>query len=150
MSPLELLTAGSQVRSVYEGFCRPVCRQWGLSQTELDVLLFLANNPEADTARDVCRLRKIKKALVSVTVDKLASAGLLEKRRDPADRRIWRLALTPAALPAAEAGKRAQQAFFSAVCRDLTQEQVRTFFALQEIMVRAIQKLAEEEDGYGE
>lgn len=38
---------------LYESLCQPVCREWNLPQTALDILLFLANNSEYDTARDI-------------------------------------------------------------------------------------------------
>ena len=35
-------------------------------------------------------------------IDRLAEAGLVERREDPNDRRVWRLHLLPAALPLIE------------------------------------------------
>lgn len=37
---------------LYENLCQPVCREWGIAQTALDILMFLANNPEYYTARE--------------------------------------------------------------------------------------------------
>ena len=39
-------------------------------QTAFDILMFLANNPEYKTARDIVEIRKIKANLVSVNVDR--------------------------------------------------------------------------------
>lgn len=53
-----------------------------------------ANNPEYNTARDLCRLRGIKSGIVSVAVENLIEAGYLTRRVDVADRRIQRLEVT--------------------------------------------------------
>jgi len=54
-------------------------RQPGLSQKELAELL------------------EVEPITVARLADRLAARGLLERRPDPADRRIWRLHLLPAA-----------------------------------------------------
>lgn len=45
-------------------------------------------------------LIEVEPITLSRMVDRLAEAGLVERRADPADRRAWRLYLTPAAHPA--------------------------------------------------
>ena len=44
----------------YSALCHSLCRELNLPQTAFDILLFLANNPECDTASDIVELRKIK------------------------------------------------------------------------------------------
>lgn len=79
---------------LYENLCQPVCRECGIAQTALDILMFLANNPEYYTARDICRVRGIKANLVSFHVEKLVQEGYLEREAIPGDRRQVRLLLT--------------------------------------------------------
>ena len=43
----------------YSTVCKPLCQELGLPQTAFDILLFLANNPGLDTARDVCTYRAL-------------------------------------------------------------------------------------------
>jgi len=66
----------------------------GLSVRELHVLLFLANNPGYDTARDITSVRGISKSQVSQAVDLLWAEGLLERTPDSADRRVVHLSIT--------------------------------------------------------
>ena len=65
----------------------------GLTKPEADVLLFLANNPGRDTARDVAELRGLPKSQVSGAVELLAARGLLRRLPDQADRRVVHLIL---------------------------------------------------------
>ena len=45
---------------VYSERCKPLCQEMGIPQTAFDILLFLANNPGFDTARDIVETRYIK------------------------------------------------------------------------------------------
>ena len=55
----------------YAAAMRPLAQETGLPQGAVDILLFLANNPDYKTARDIVEVRHIKANLVSVNVDKL-------------------------------------------------------------------------------
>ena len=55
---------------------------------EMHVVLFLANHPAHDTARDVTELRGLAKSQVSAAVDLLAARELLRRQPDKADRRV--------------------------------------------------------------
>ena len=104
----------------YESQCKQLCRQWKLTQTALDVLLFLANNPEYDTARDIVEIRKIKANLVSVNVNRLVEQGYLERQTVAGDRRKIRLVLTAAAQPIIRAGQENQAAFGAVLFRNVS------------------------------
>ena len=41
----------------YSAYCKPLCRELGLPQTAFDILMFLHNNPEHSTAREISSLR---------------------------------------------------------------------------------------------
>ena len=44
----------------YKSMCKPLCHELKLPQTAFDILMFLANNPEFKTARDIVeRLKRI-------------------------------------------------------------------------------------------
>ena len=64
----------------YSAMCKPLCQELKLPQTAFDILMFLANNPDCTTARDIVEIRKIKANLVSVNVDRLVQEGYLERR----------------------------------------------------------------------
>ena len=50
MFPSELLTANKKIMHVYESFCTPLCKKYQLNQSDLDLILFIANNPMYNTA----------------------------------------------------------------------------------------------------
>lgn len=76
-----------KLSKAYSETCKPLCHKLNIPQTAFDILLFLANNPEYKTARDIVEIRKIKANLVSVNVDKLVKEGYLERKSVAGDRR---------------------------------------------------------------
>ena len=48
-----------KVSQAYNAVCKPLCQELKLPQTAFDILMFLANNPDCTTARDIVEIRKI-------------------------------------------------------------------------------------------
>ena len=107
--------AMSKAKKEYSRCLEPVCRDFGLTQNELAVLLFLRNNPGLDRAADIVSCRSIAKSHVSLAVTSLEARELLSRRYDPADRRACHLVLTEKGTEIAEAGAILQRQFFEAL-----------------------------------
>jgi DNA-binding MarR family transcriptional regulator len=78
----------------YELCSAEPCKKFNLTQTELDIIAFLANNQGTDTAGDITTYRHISKASVSLTIDSLITKKLLITKPDSNDRRRIHLLLT--------------------------------------------------------
>ena len=76
----------NKMTKAYHVMLTPLCKEAGLPPLALDILLFLANNPEHNTAKDICRMRGHKPGIVSVHVERLVNDGLLERREMPGGR----------------------------------------------------------------
>ena len=100
-----------KISLAYNKTCKELCHELNLPQTALDILMFLANNPQYRTARDIVEVRKIKANLVSVHVDRLVKEGYLERRSVEGDRRKTELICTQKAQPVIEKGGQLQEAF---------------------------------------
>ena len=109
----------------YSTVCKPLCQELGLPQTAFDILLFLANNPGLDTARDVCTYRGLKPGIVSFHVEKLVQEGYLLRQPAPGDRRKCRLVCTEKAGPVVQQGRELQETFFRRLARGLEPEDLR-------------------------
>ena len=128
----------------YSALCHSLCRELNLPQTAFDILLFLANNPEYDTASDIVELRKIKANLVSVHVDRLVQEGYLERCAVEGDRRKTRLLCTEKAQPVIRRGREVQNAFFARLL-DHTDEAAReVFFRTMETIGRNLDQIVQE------
>ena len=66
----------------YEMKMSGVCEKYNLRQMEYDILMFLYNNPEYNTAADIVRIRKSTKSHVSTSLKVLEDRGLIERKVD--------------------------------------------------------------------
>ena len=73
-------------------------RSLGVSRAQWQVLFALSRN-EGINQTGLADYLEVETITLCRMVDRLAEAGLVERRADPADRRAWRLHLTPAAHP---------------------------------------------------
>lgn len=107
--------------------CRSICRELHMPQTAFDILMFLANNPEYNTAGSIVALRGLKANLVSVNVDRLVQDGYLDRRDFPGDRRKTVLFCTPKAQPVIDRGRQLQGDFVEDMFRGVDQASREVF-----------------------
>ena len=129
---------------LYESYCIPVCKKYQLNQSDLDMILFLSNNPSYNTARDVCEIRGMKKGIVSVTTERLVKQGYLTRENDSADRRIQRLYLTKRCQDIVTEGKQMQRHFLEAITSELTEEEMLLYQKISDKIRTQIIKLEKE------
>ena len=90
----QVYTYTRRILDAYTVVMQPLSAELDMAPNAVDILLFLANNPGLDTARDICTYRRLKPGIVSFHVDKLVREGYLLRARDPGDRRRCRLVCT--------------------------------------------------------
>ena len=128
-------------RKRYDQMLEPVYRSHGLTRNELDIILFLANNPGLDRAVDIVTIRQIAKSHVSLSVGNLEQRGLLYREYDPEDRRTAHLKLTEVAMPIAQEGNRIQQEYFGTIFAGLTQEEITLWRSILDKVCSNIQSM---------
>ena len=119
----------------------PLLEQTGLTMREIHVLLFLANHPGQDTARDVTELRGLAKSQVSQAVEVLTSRGVLARRADREDRRIIHLEITAEGRPLAREAQALQCACGKRLLAGLSEEEQAVFLNLLERVLRETETL---------
>ena len=112
--PMALWENQNALKALYAQCVETVCRAYDLTRMELDVLLFLANNPSLDTATDIVETRHLTKSHVSQAIQSLERRGYLSRLYRPGNRKTAHLQLNDSAKPIIESG-RAQQAQFQAI-----------------------------------
>lgn len=132
--------------AAYKAAQKKVCKAWNVPEVSLDILLFLANNPEYTTARDIVEVRSIKANLVSQHVDRMVREGYLCRKEVQGDRRKRDLSLTEKAMPIIEAGRRMQTDFFETLFHGVSEEEKRAFFETMDIMSRNMDKILKGND----
>ncbi len=100
---------------LYEKRMAPVSTSFDLTAMELSILLFLANNPDYDTARDIVKKRHLTKSHVSVSLRDLEERGYIRKDHRNGDNRTAHLVLLSASDDIVRKGQKAQSKFLSDV-----------------------------------
>ena len=129
---------------VYSAVCKPLCQKLHLPQTAFDILMFLANNPNYTTARDIVEVRHIKANLVSVNVDKLVQEGYLERYAVASDRRKTKLLCTGKADPIIRKGRVVQNAFFKRLLDHVEPADQEVFFRTMELIGKNLDEILKE------
>ena len=79
-----------------EADCR--ARTQGMTRAQWTILLWLDREPGL-SQKELADLLEVEPITVARLVDRLEARGMVERRADQRDRRIWRLHLLPAAAP---------------------------------------------------
>jgi MarR family transcriptional regulator for hemolysin len=98
-------------------------RDYGLTRAQGIILARLSRQPGM-TQNEMAGLCEVEPITIGRLVDRLEARGLLERRLDPADRRIRRLHLLPASEPILKAIQLYKAELFQEVTQDLDQATV--------------------------
>lgn len=135
----------NKMAHAYSVICKPLCQEMKLPQTAFDILMFLSNNPQYKTARDIVEVRKIKANLVSINVDKLVKEGYLERREVTGDRRKTELVCTSQADSIIEKGRLVQKDFKDILFNNMEDSMKEILFKGIEIMEDNLDRILEDQ-----
>ena len=113
------------ITSYYELLARNVCDTYDLTQMEYDILMFLHDNPQFNTAADIVKVRKSTKSHVSISLKDLKTKRLIDRIQSPNNKKRIEIVLLDDAIPIIDAGKNAQKQFARNVLNGLTEEEMR-------------------------
>lgn len=114
----------SKIMKLYEYKLLPVMQKYDLLKIEIDVLLFLNNNPQYDKAKDIVEKRGIAKSHVSKAIDLLYKKGYLDIQVDQKDKRINHLIILEQAKPIIHDGLACQKNFYDVFFKNMTEEEM--------------------------
>lgn len=143
-SPTQYFDTMGQARKSYGRALEPVCKAWGLTRNELDVLLFLHNNPGFDRAADIVRHRGIAKSHVSLSVSMLEHRGFVRREFTQADRRTAHLLLTQEGLTIARQARQEQERFFHRIFAGLSAQELELWQGLIQKVQNNIETMEKE------
>lgn len=129
-----ILSYISHQRQFYGMMYEDIASELKLTQLEIDILLFLSNNPEYNTARDIVSLRGFAKSNVSTAIEALQKKGYLTVQTDPDNRRIRRLALCEKKQEVYDSLITLQRDSFTRMLKGFTQEEVDQLHSFMERM----------------
>ena len=114
---------GQQLVRILDRTLSDTARDFGMNKTELGVLMFLYENPDKDTAKNIVECRMLTKSCVSKAIDSLVKQEYLKVQEDQKDRRILHLIVQEKAAESVQAGEEAQRQILCGI----TEEEKQTF-----------------------
>ena len=142
---IDFLDTITTIKKLYTVSLEPVCKQYNLTRMELDILLFLANNPQYDSAKDIIKHRKLTKSHVSTSIKSLTKNNYLKPVYLPNNKKTVHLKLLNSADEIIKAGQQAQKNFFETILKDFSKDEKQTIInAFSKIQRNAQQKLKED------
>lgn len=125
----------------YHAMLTPLSKETGIPPLALDILLFIANNPQQATASQLCKVRGLKSGIVSVHMERLVLGGLLERKPIPDDRRKTMLTVTQKAMPIVEKGREIQLYFGKKLLDGVTPEQMAVWQSISQTIDSNLEQL---------
>ena len=124
MIPLNPWEHQNAIKALYSKCVEGVCVKHSITRMELDILLFLANNPCFDTATDIIEVRYLSKSQVSSSIKLLEQRGYLRKEYLECNRKTAHLKICEGAMDIIHDGQAAQEKFVSIMLEGFTQEEI--------------------------
>lgn len=124
MIPLNPWEHQNAIKTLYSKCVGEICDKHKITRIELDILLFLANNPCFDTATDIVEIRYLAKSQVSASVKLLEDRGFIKKTYTDNNRKTAHLVICEEASAVIADGRMAQERFFAIMIKGFTQEEI--------------------------
>lgn len=150
MNPiLEMMSGFQRLSKLYEKNFSGTRKTYGVTQLEIDILAFLRNNPQLDTASDIIRYRLLPKANVSIAVELLIQKGMLKRTVDVKDRRRVHLSLLPESEELLETILERQSVFWDTIFDGIPKEEREHFMKLSHWVAANVEKGLERDEKHG-
>ena len=140
----QILHSSFAIKKAYDSIWDGIQEKYSLTRVEIDVLSFLANNPDCDTARSIVEYRMIAKSHVSGAAESLLARGWITREQDTRDRRCIHLKLTDDAAEAVAEITLRQREFAAAIRDGITDEEMAVFGKMLEKLTANARKMTEE------
>lgn len=124
MVPVNLCEHQNAIKALYSKCVQPVCVKHNITRMELDILLFLANNPCYDTATNIVEIRYLSKSHVSSSIKSLGQKGYLRKEFTGQNRKTAHLKIRGAAMDIIRDGRAAQENFLAIMLAGFSKEEL--------------------------
>lgn len=123
LNELELLMSGHQFKKIFEKKYEGIMKKYDLRKIEIEILHFIANCGENDTARDIANIQYISKAHISNSIDDLTQKKYISVIEDCQDRRRFHLRLTETAKPIIEEIEMIRKQIFDILFQNVTEDE---------------------------
>lgn len=123
----KLLLFFYRFKTFYNSSFKSELNRYDMSQAEADIILFLKNNPDFNTARDICNMRGLAKSNVSTSLRELKRKKYITVSCDGNSKKLHRLFLNDEHKDIFNKLAEIQKKCFAEMLNGITKEEVQFF-----------------------
>lgn len=126
--PEELMVCSILVKRLYEKIMDPILSSNELPRIEIEILLFLANHPEYNTATSIVSHKGYTKSHVSTALKHLELTGYISKKHPANNKKTYCLHIEDKAMTLIQEAQQYKKKFSEVLCKDLSDESLRNLW----------------------
>lgn len=134
----DFLFSTYEMKKAYQKNFYESSKKYQLTQNEIDVLLFLSNNPNYNRASDIIKYRCLTKSHVSLSIDALTKRSIIHKTVDAQDQRVIHLTINPTNQPMILELQKLQKQFMNQLVKNIDEEDLEIFKNIWGLMIQNI------------
>lgn len=137
----ELIINFRKAKKLYKKFLEESTSEYGLSQNEIEILMFLKRNSKYNTAKNIVEYSGVSKGMISRTIDGLINKGIIELEKDNKDKRISRLKILEESHELIESLEEASDKFLAIIFKGIKKENIKILEDSLMIMLKNLNSL---------
>lgn len=104
-------------KGLYQELLSPTCKKYDLTDNEIMILLYIADEKTADTAKEIISSLKMKKSVVSMSIKDLEERKLVHSSYSESNRKIQHLEVDEKALEIVSEAKKIQDDYYDMITK---------------------------------
>lgn len=135
------LVSFTKAKKTYKKFISPTLNNLGLTHNEFEILVFLQENLEYNTAKDIVEFSGLSKGLISRSIESLLKKEMLIIKKDEKDKRIVRLYISDSATKTIDVLNKISNEFCKLLLEGLKEEELISFDDILNKMIKNLNNL---------
>ncbi|MDZ5254317.1 MarR family winged helix-turn-helix transcriptional regulator [Clostridium sp. LIBA-8841] len=135
------LVSFTKAKKTYKKFISPTLSNLGLTHNEFEILVFLQENLEYNTAKDIVEFSGLSKGLISRSIEGLLKKEMLIIKKDEKDKRIVRLYISDSATKTIDVLNKISNEFCKLLLEGLKEEELAAFDNILNKMIKNLNNL---------
>ncbi|MGG5460639.1 MarR family winged helix-turn-helix transcriptional regulator [Clostridium sp. B9] len=135
------LVSFTKAKKTYKKFISSTLNDLGLTHNEFEILVFLQENLEYNTAKDIVEFSGLSKGLISRSIESLLKKDMLTIKKDEKDKRIFRLYISESATETMAILNKISNEFCKLLLEGLQEEELIAFDSILNKMIKNLNNL---------
>lgn len=135
------LVSFTKAKKTYKKFISPTLNDLGLTHNEFEILVFLQENLEYNTAKDIVEFSGLSKGLISRSIESLLRKEMLTIKKDDKDKRLVRLYISNSAIETINFLNKISNDFCKLLLEGLKDEELISFDNILNKMIKNLNNL---------